>query len=255
MACDTLEETVKKYSTIMVDKKAISWPESDVTRVVSDGLAAISSQRPDLFSGTQDITLQPGTNQTLPEGTLSLVGDIQNVCVAPDGSITDGSTATAVSRDELRALQFYAGRGGCDPFEPEALQAAQEALGNTCASWVLTSYVYDPRDPTKLIVSPAVPVGLKPRIRVGLQGCAPCLKWPESKNVVLPCNYRAELTEYVRYVLLGMQIESESALADSRAHFSNFASMMGIKYRQEARYGSGFFLGQKGSGDEAVVRG
>lgn len=254
MACDTLEDTVKKASAYVADKGLVAWPEGDVTRAISDGLAAISSQRPDLFSGTQEITLKPGSRQLLPEGTLSLVGDIQNVCVAPDGSTTEGSVASAVNRDELRALQYYTERR-CDPYEPEALQAAQEAIGNTCAEWVLSSYVYDPRDPTALIVSPAVPAGVEPVIRVGLQGCAPCLKWPESKDAVLPCSYRAELMEYVRYVLLGMQIESESALADSRSHFTNFANMMGIKYRQETRYGSGFFLGQKGTGDESVTRG
>ena len=254
MACDTLEDTVKKVNAYLADKGAVTWPEIDVTRAISDGLAAISSQRPDLFSGTRDIELVPGAKQHLPEGTLALVGDITSLCVAADGTVTDGPVASMVAREELRALQFYTDRG-CSPFKHGGMEATQESLDNTCSKWTLSSYVYDTRDPMTLTVSPAVPPGIRPKIRAGLQNCAPCLKWPESKEVALPCSYRAELTEYVRYVLLGMQIESESALADSRSHFSNFATMMGGKYRQEARYGSGFFLGQKGPGDEAVVRG
>jgi len=254
MACDTLEETVQKVNAYLADKGAVTWPEVDVTRAISDGLAAISSQRPDLFSHSQEVTLKPGARQVLPAGTLALIGDIQNICVAPDGSITNGPVASSVAREEIRALQFYSDRA-CLPHSPKALQSAQKAIGNTCARWTLSSYVYDPRDPTSLTVSPAVPEGVAPRIRVGLQGCAPCLKWPESRTTALPCGYRAELVEYVRYVLLGMQLESESALVDSRSHFTNFASMMGIKYRQETRYGSGFFLGQKGNGDENVTRG
>ena len=256
MACDTLDQFIRRMASTLVDAEHITWTEADITDAVSDGLSAISSHRPEMFVEPVEVTLVPGSLQTLPEGTIAIVGNIHNICVAVDGTTTDGPIATMISADDIRALSYVASTNCISiPTGDPATITAQSMATNSCKLYQVSSYVFDPRRPTSLIVSPSVPVGVRPRIQIIAQKCAPCLTWPESKGAELPCKYRPELKEYAMYALLSKQRESEAALGNAARHLTNFYNMMGIKYRQESHYQSGFFLGAKGDGDQAVVRG
>ena len=104
MACDVLDQFIRRTASTLVDPEHVTWSEGDVTDAVSDGLAAISSHRPDLYTDNQEITLKPGSTQPLPSGVIAIIGDIRNLCVAEDGTVTEGAEATLISADDLRAL-------------------------------------------------------------------------------------------------------------------------------------------------------
>ena len=253
--CKSIGDFATSVAMLLADRPGITWEPDDIYRAATIGVDAISSYRPDIFTESQEIALVPGTRQKLPSGVIAIVGTAENICKNADGTTTAAATVSAVDANEIRAFQFYANRK-CTPATADSGSGTTPDATNTCGKWLLGGFNFDPRNPGEMSVTPAVPDGLAPKVRITVQTCAPCYS-PDEPNVELPCRYIAALTEFTLYLMLGIQYESEAALRASIEHRNTFFNMLGIKYRQDSRFASGYYLGQMGGEktDPNVMRG
>jgi len=248
MSCETLSQWVEKLRILSVDREDISFPLDEKVNALNMAVQAISLMRPDLYTETIEVELKAGAEQTLPTGVTAIVGDIRTICIGKDGKQTDGNVAKIADEGEVRAFSFFKDKKCLG-------ENAKYTSDNTCSKWQLGSYTHDPRAPQRLLVQPPIPDGLKPKIKVVVQRCPDCFTWNTDKDKELPCKYGTAIAEYALYALYNTEQESEYSKARADSHFKRYTDLMGLGYRADSRYGSGYYLGQVGDKDIGVVRG
>ena len=81
-------EVIQRARTILQDADSDYWTEDELPKWLTDGRMEAYALRPDLYQVTEDIRLQEGALQTLPDGSRRLFGVIQNVSHAKQRQIT-----------------------------------------------------------------------------------------------------------------------------------------------------------------------
>lgn len=247
MSCETLEQWVNRLRMLSVDREDVTWPIDEKVNALNMAISAVSAMRPDLYTETVEVELKAGTEQQLPNGVTAIVGDIRSLCIGSDGKQTEGNPAKMADESEARAFAFFADKRCLG-------ENAKYSSDNTCSKWQLTSFTHDARAPQRLLVQPAVPDGVKPKIKIVVQRCPDCYSWETDKAKELPCKYTPAIAEYALYILYNNEQESEYSKARADSHFKRYTDFMSAGYRADARYGSGYYLGQVGDKDIAVVR-
>ena len=246
--CDNLKQWLKRLDTLSFDKESITWTAEDKTEALNLAVAAVAAYMPDAFSRTIEHELVAGEEQKLPNGVSNIIGDIRTICVDKDGNETTLSPVKKGEEYENVAFKFF-GDKRCVGSDPE-----QKDSENTCSKWALTSWTYDSRAPSRLIVSPPVPKGAKAKIKLTVAECPSCLSYPSDLETELPCDYRAEITDYALSVLYSIPQENEQALSHATTHRRQYLEGMSQHYRSASRLGSGYYKGKEGNGDPMVVR-
>jgi hypothetical protein len=240
-----LSQLISDLGELTADENHVTWSEKKKTVAINLALAAISSIRPDANVETVDYELSEGSEQTLPAGVSAIIGDIRPICVGADGKEVVQTPVKKADESEITAFKYY--KTKC------STSSGEFASDNTCSKWQMSGWTYDSRSPTRLIVDPPIPPGVKPKIKLTVTKCPDSFSFPADKDKTIGCKYMAELYEYALYILYDLEQESEFAQARSQKHLTAFRAMMQDGYRAESRFGSGFFKGQVGTGDPRVV--
>lgn len=247
----TLGRFIDLIGDILVDQDHKSWSIETKTRFTNAGVRLANEARPDMYTKLVDVTLIAGEYQTLPDSTIALASNPVSIKVDANGNTSTASSSEAIDDSVSRAFSFFK---QCNP-----LVSGSNSGGNSVSAvdsqWELKGFVFDARNPTLLKVTPAVPVGQSPKIKMSLQQTPPYYTWPADKNTAFPEKYIGEITEATLYYTFLSEQESELAYSRASDSMKRFQAITGLNYRMQSRMGSGFFLGQKGTGDEAVIRG
>lgn len=235
-----LKYTVVDISTQLNDQENgfeyTRWTRPTLIGYVSDALAQIGLYRPDAFTTIQTVTLVPGQQQTLPDGIVTLSSILSNN--SPDNPL-------AVMRDDLNLLRS---------FSKKTCNQALDKDGNVV--YTLSGYFYDVRNPKYFFVSPPVPQGMNvaPTIEISGTISPPILTMADwFKDLPVDNKYYNAVTSWALSKAYEVDTESETSFRNMNYHRGEFYKMMGIKYNQESKYNSGWYLGIRGY--ESNVRG
>lgn len=238
----TIKTVVREVSSSLLDQKPgkeySRWKVQELLSYLRDALASLSSYRPDAFSSTEAVTLQPGRMQRLPEGAVSLSSIDSNV----DGS---ESPVTIANHTLARA------------FNPRA--CGESSNSKDCAGnpqYRVRSYTYDPKAPTVFYISPPVPSSGAYSVQATVIRNPPDIdstNWNDDIGVDL--KYVPILKDYMLGRAYGKETESVTSMRLASTHMAAFYQALGVNYKQESRFHSGYYLGQRGEGDpQAGVR-
>lgn len=235
--CNSLQGWVETLGLLSSDKEHVTVSFDDKVHIINKAVSMVASARPDMFTETIDFTLSPGQYQTLPESVISVVGS--PVVVKSNGMT--GVAAKQVGEEVISAFATFNKYRNCQSASSNV--SSEEKAETLSDKWVMQSYAYDPRNPTQMIVSPDVPEGTQPKIKLTIQSQPPCY----SVNDVcakLPTKYQGELLERIMYLYFNIPSESESALRRMELHATQYYSLLGFNYKYQKAFASGRWMGQ-----------
>lgn len=213
------------------------WTREDLINYCSEALQQVSTYRPDAFTDVQNVTLTPGVRQKLPPGVNSLASVLDN---------NDPDNPLAVMRDDVGLVRVF-GKKPC--------LYNLDTQGNV--TYRMTAYSYDPRTPGYFFVSPPVPSGMKTPAVVGISAV---MDPPEldktwwTKQIPINSNkYYNAIFAWMLASAYSVETESETSFKLMQLYAASFYKMMGVKYQMESKFGSAWYLGQRGY--ESNVRG
>lgn len=232
----TIKAVVREVSADLLDQRSgkeySRWKVTDLLSYLRDALASLSSYRPDAFSSTEAVTLQPGRMQRLPEGAVSLSSIDSNV---------DGGESPVVVANHTLARAFNMNNCGGD-------SRSKDCAGNP--QYRVRSYTYDPKAPNIFYVSPPVPSSGEYVVQATVVRNAPDIdasNWNDDIGVDL--KYVPPIKEYMLGRAYGKETESVTSMRLASSHMAAFYQALGVNYKQESRFHSGYYLGQRGEGD------
>ena len=211
----------------------VRWSQAELVTYLNDALILVGNFRPDALTSTTDVALVPGAQQTLPAGFSFL----KSVDYNATNSNCPGSPITEANLDILRAF-----------FKKPCLPTGG------ASDYRVTSFAYDQKNPQIFYVSPPVPddaAGLE--VTATLVGGAPSYTTADlSATVGIDPKYKNALIEWMLYRAYQVDTESVSSRQTKLDSYAAFWKILGIEYKQESGYRSGWYLGQKGLGDTAA---
>ncbi len=228
----TLKSIVETVSRQLNDqrpgKEYTRWSRNELIEYCSEALSAVALYRPDAFSTVMDIALQPGSQQKLPDGVAALASVLSN------GS----GSSVGVTRDDIGLIRAFDKKScdyniGCDG----------------TIQYSVTAYSYDGKVPGYFHVSPPVPSGVSPPIKISVSAV---MEPPQ----LTASNWLTELPvdrKYINPIMAWMlskayEVDTESETSRNFMAYERkeFYTMMGIKYRMDSEFNSGKYLGRKG---------
>jgi len=227
-----LKDVSRQLNDQKPGKEYTRWTINMLLSYTNTGLAEISGYKPDAFTATSSLVLVSGSYQTMAS----------NVRLISVDSNTDGSLVHEADLDLLRAYRTY---------DSNSLPIDFSAQGTP--QYHARSFAIDPKNPTTFYISPPVPVGLSPSVRVTVQDTVP--EYTDSmldQTIPLESKYRPNLWDYVLARAFELDMESRESRANAQMHFTAFWQAMGVKYKRETQFRNGFYNGQVGEGDSRV---
>lgn len=228
----TVGEFVTHVSTQMHDQRHgrafIRWGRGLLLEYLNLGLTEIGTYRPEAFAADETLTLVPGATQSIdPSKTLVAIS-----------ANTDGTPVLSGDVDMATAYNAYA---VCVP-EPRII--------NGVAHYLVRSYSIDKKNSHKFYVDPPVPKGMTVQVTATVSGNIPQYTLADwNKAVEMESKFDANLVQYMLASAHSLDRESAQARQTSGDYYNRFYASMGVKYKQESRYKSGFYLGEIGTGD------
>lgn len=240
-ACTTVGSLVTRASRILNDTevagRAKLWPNDALVDYLNEGLALLQSLRPDSFVETISMTLTPGSYQIVPDGVDQLVELLDNV---DSGSAISTGGITEADENARTAIQNY----NCPPSDCGATQANADA-------YRVQSFTRSGTDLRGFHVQPPVPAGESPEVTARVVMGPPCHEPAEMDTCVgVPRKHEAALVDWVLYRSWSTDIESEFAFRSAAAAHDRFYLVVNAARLNEARFGSKFWMGRDGDGDE-----
>lgn len=213
----------------------VRWPVAVLLTYLNDALIQVGNFRPDAFTSTVSLALVAGNQQALPV-QYTLLKSIDSNGAA---SNCPGSPITEASLDIMRA--FF--KKNCQPTGGEA-------------SYRVNTFSYDAKNPNVFYVSPAVPdsaVGTD--VNATVVGPAPqyvMADYTTPTNIAIDQKYRNALISWMLFKAYEVDTESQTSRQTKMDAVSMFFKTLGVDYKQESLYRSGWYLGQRGLGDPAT---
>lgn len=210
----------------------VRWPQQVLLDYLNNALIQIGTFRPDAYTSSVTLTLAAGAQQTLPANYSFLKSLDYNA----SSSNCPGAPITEANLDILRA--FF--KKPCSP-------------SGGAADYRVTSYAYDMRNPHIFYVSPPVSDDA-----IGLQvtgtAVSPAPQYVFSDiaaNTVIAIDpkYANTINAWMEFEAYSIDTESTSSRQTKLDALGLFYKSLGIEYKQESLYRSGYFLGQRGQGD------
>ena len=203
------QSIIRRVVETLQDPTSIRWPVPELVRYLNDGQREIKLHRPDTVRRTGDISLVPGSRQTLPAGADKLIEIWHNK-----------ASRRAVQMVDRRIL---------DDQSPgwHALNGVTEIL----------HYTYDPRVPTEFFVYPPAATGA---VLVGAYSVNPAditepadgsLYTAVTGNVAIIDSLANALQDYVLYRAYTKDSEYAGNGARAQAHYTAFANALGLEVK------------------------
>lgn len=232
--CTTVESLVLRARTILRDGEKPGrpqlWPDDTLIDYLNEGLALLQSLRPDSFVTTAEIALTPGSYQVLPDEYDSLVEILENA---------DG-TPVSMSDDAARNI-----------IQSQSCAAAACAPESGAAAGIISSYSRSGTDLRGFHVQPPVRPGQRPVVTARVVANPPCHGASDHKSCVgVPRKFEASLVNWMLHRAWSTDIESEFAFRSAAAAHDRFYLIVNAARLNEARFGSQYWMGREGTGDE-----
>lgn len=216
------------------NKQFARWSRSKLLEYLNEALTEIGAYRPEAYATTLEHTLVQGSRQSLPDNGV-LTGISANA---------DGSTAHICDDKMLKGFGAYS---NC-MFKPVFVN------GNPIYN--VKSYAVDTDNNRIFYVSPPVPGGMAPKIMVTTNSTPPqytMANW--NIPLFVADKYYNNLIDFMTARAYQLDTESQIAQRQAQSLFQLFYQAMGAKYKIDSARGSGYYLGEVGSGDSrSVVR-
>lgn len=207
-----IKEAARDLNDLEPGYSHIRWTENDLLEYANDAFSQIAAIRPDLFVKTHEITLSPGTFQTLPPDCTKLFS--LDGAVSSDGTLQ--KTKPSVADNDIG--RWFANAPVCTPTFGSA------SGGSLASGYNVASFDIDKNDPRTFTVSPPVPATPPVKVRVR------CVELPAmgSLNSSLPLDGRFHnaVLEWIRYRALLVDDESASSFARAQFHMQHFYQML-----------------------------
>lgn len=240
--CTTVKSLVDRAGRILNDStrdgNSVLWPTSALVDYMNEGLALLQSLRPDSFTRTVTLTLKPGSRQTIPDEYDSLVELLDNA--NEDGDPIENGGIAETSDKFRNTLQRY----GC--------ASTECATPEEIAAYKVSSFSKSGTDLKGFTVSPPVPQGAAPKVLARVVANPPCHDETgmDEACVGVPRKHEAALVDWMLHRSWLTDIESEWSFRSAAAAHDRFYLIVNAARLNEARFGSGYWMGQPGEGDE-----
>lgn len=229
----TVGQYVTHVSTQLNDQRPnrafTRWGRGLLLEYFNLGMSEIGTYRPEAFASDIDLKLVPGALQSVARGvSLSAISSNKNGPPINKGDITMATAFGAYSPCRSSGISMVKGN----------------------ATFYVRSYAIDNADSHKFYVDPPVPEGLDVYVRATVMGAPKEYTLADWNEVVdIQSKYQASLVDYMLACAYGLDQESPESRSHSDRLYKKFYDVMGVKYRQESKYRSGYYLGKVGSGD------
>lgn len=229
----TVGQIVQEVSGQLNDQGAVPyarWTQIELVGYLVDALIQVGMYRPDALTQSLAFTLVPGAQQTLPPG-YSLLKSVDNNA---DSSNCPASPVVEADINILRA--FY--KKPCLPT-------------GGIADYRVRSFAYDSRNPQTFYVSPPLPVGTSGyQVTITAVADVPVYTIADLAIVVnMNQKYHNAIIAWMLARAYEVDTESNTSFSMMQAQLKNFYTMLGINYKQESLYKSGYYLGERGLKD------
>lgn len=233
MATQTVGEIILDVSTHLNDQQPgfpyARWTQAELLEFENDALIQVGIYRPDAYCTSTTILLTPGYLQFVPTG--------YSVLKSCDYNATGGPCAGApIIQCDLKILRAFF-KMPCTP------TGGQQ-------NYRVRTYAYDPANPLIFYVSPPVPTWATPEITITAVKDAPQYTLADlAVPIAIDQKYTNAIIAWMMMKAYEVDTESVSSARQAAEQRSHFYQMLGVSYKQESRFQSGYFLGQRGDKD------
>lgn len=229
----TVDSIVFEVSNQLNDQGIVPytrWSRATLITYLNDALIQVGTFRPDAYSQTIQSALVAGSEQLLPVGYSMLKSIDYNAAASncPNAPITE------TNLDLLRAF-----------FKKPCLPSGG------ASTYRVLSFAYDPRNPRVFYVSPPVPADAAgTQVSLTLVADAPAYTAADTTTPIgIDQKYKNALIAWMEMRAYEVDTESVTSRQTKLDCEGLFWKTLGINYKQESAYKSGWYLGQRGSQD------
>jgi hypothetical protein len=226
----------------VTDKDTVRWEFATLVDFLNEGAAHMQSLRPDIFVESVDLEITDACPQRLPDKYDSLVAIDKVIEKGPGGRTRVVNEVIEESHEFAKHVETI-----CSPgVGPSNCTPTSNGVKPSVLSFSKTA-----ESLKEFYVSPPIPFGKSVTVKARVVKQAPCFCADNPKDCVdIPTKLHAALIDWVVHRAYSMDIESEFAYRSSQRYEASFYRFIGNGYMQEARFGSGYFNGKEGQGDE-----
>lgn len=210
----------------------VRWPVVELTGYFNESLTEIGNYRPDAFMVTMQVTLAPGSQQSISVATGARL--LKSIDYNGDTSLCPGYPVTECDLNLMRS--FY--KEPCNTGDYKVL-----------------SYAYDAKNPNIFYVSPPVPAGDNGYV-VGTfvldpdqfthTGSLTSLTWTPSNDLTIDQMYYNAIKFWMLARAYEVDTESSTSQVESEKYYKKFYNLLGVQYKQTSAYNKGLYSGQGG---------
>lgn len=236
-SCSSIDELViraaQQLGDYNQDAQFVTWTRASLYDYMNEALCQLAANRPDAFAEVVDLALRPGSLQTLPDEYVAFVAIEENATPGAEAVSTvsaQDAYYAKVLRNKRCKVSDCVGASGAYVVETATKSTTSERL---------------------FTVSPPVPFGASPTVKATVVTKPP--KYCPTKGSDcsgVPCKYEAALVEWTLFRAWSQDAELAGSVQKAQMHYKNFFQMLGVQLKREAAYGSGYWQGQRGNGDE-----
>ena len=228
----TGREIITKVSRMLADQEDkcefTTWTEEDLVDYLNDGLCQILATRPDAFASVENITLTAGDCQKLGDEYYALLG------INGAQAVSDGET----TQNTQEIMQHFR-RKMCAPTTAAGAYAGVNQFTVNIATKV--DFTIDPPVPSGQTAEVKATVARRPD---------EVTKGNLDESICLGHEYNALLCDWMLHRAFSVETEGAGNREWANFHYRKFYDTFNVNYLQGQRFGSGFYLGREGEGDE-----
>lgn len=229
--CTTVEDLIVRVSRQLGDysdaddaSRFVAYSRATLLDYYNEAVQQLVANRPDTMAKTVELTLSPGSLQTLPEPYTGLVKIELNV-----------NGAGAEAEQILPADEYFSKVLGSKTCFAKKCVTAQ-------GDYAVRGFTKSAFTDMEFTVSPPVPPGTAPRVKaVVLTGATKVCASETSECVAFNPIYAAAVTEWMLYRAWGSDAEIVGGANAAAIHFRAFFQMIGVQIQREQQFFAGEF--------------
>lgn len=231
---DIIQHVSAQMNDQQFNREYRRWTRPTWMQYLNQALAEVGAYRPEAYAGEVDAPLVPGAIQSAPAGVSSVMRVAAN---------SDGAPVKEADSGLFSAFAPYA---TCPP---------KLRFVNGLPRYRVISSAVDGKNPKTFYVSPPVPQGLSVTVKLEVVRDTPELTLADwDKPLEIDSKFLNNVVDFM--MARAFQLNTESAVSQTKAQqlYQLFYQVMGVKYKIDASYKSGYYMGQTGEGDPRAMR-
>lgn len=208
------------------------WGRGFILAALNGALAEVGAYRKEAFAGIEEIYLSPGQVQSVPTGIRSVQSLISN---------SDGTPIHKSDLDLVRTAGTYCAN------RPIRF----DKQGNPI--YKVRSFALDPTNDKVFYVSPPVPQGLDVVVQANVIAETPQYTlnhW--DSDIQISSDFINSVIDFMMGRINESDVTSAEARSNAIMYMTRFYSVMGVKYKMDSAFRSGYYRGDVGTGDPAA---